>query len=384
VLGHSHTTNMPKGGGTLFDHFSIIPDPRIDRTKRHELLDIIVIAICAILCGADSWTDIELFGKAKEEWFQTFLSLPNGIPSHDTFGRLFAILDSRAFEKSFSAWVRTIATLTKKEVVAVDGKTARRSFTKKDANGIDALHLVSAFATRNGLVLGEQAVDKKSNEQKIIPALLNTLFLSGCIVTIDAAGCYKNIAETIRNRDADYLIAVKKNQPTLYTDIEKIFEKNTHQFSLSASSEEHAHGRTTIRQCSVVTEENVLRTITARDAWKDLGSVVRVTSERTMNGRTTNETRYYVSSIKTTTAEEILDAVRSHWKIENSLHWILDIAFREDDSRIRTQHAQENFALMRKIALNLLKQETTVKVGIKAKRLKCGWDEPYLLKVLGI
>lgn len=375
---------MHKERGTLFEHFSEMEDPRIDRTKRHQLIDVIVIAICAIVCGADHWTEVELFGKAKKEWFQTFLTLPNGIPSHDTFGRIFSLLDPIAFEKSFSSWVATIATLTKREVVAIDGKTARRSFTKKSSGDWNALHLVSAFATRNGLTLGERAVDTKSNEQKIIPTLLETLFLSGCIVTVDAAGCYKNIAETIRNRGADYLLAVKKNQLTLYKDIEKIFENLPRSFSARAYAEEHAHGRTTTRECTLVTEKNLLSLLHARDAWKDLASVVKITSMRTVSGQTKTEHRYYISSLQSVTVEDVLDAVRRHWRIENALHWVLDIAFREDESRIRTGHAQENFALMRKISLNLLKQETSVTVGIKGKRLKCGWDEPYLLKVLGI
>ncbi len=375
---------MSKEGGTLFAHFSEMEDPRVDRTKRHHLIDIITIAICAIVCGADNWTEVALFGKAKKEWFQTFLALPNGIPSHDTFGRLFSLLDPIAFEQHFSSGVRTIATLTKREVVAIDGKTARRSFTKKSSGDWNALHLVSAFATKNGLTLGERAVDTKSNEQKIIPALLETLFISGCIVTIDAAGCYKNIAETARNRGADYLLAVKKNQLTLYKDIEKIFHNLPRPFPAHTYAEEHAHGRTTTRECSIVTEEHLLSGLRRRDAWKDLASVVNSTSTRTVNGQTTVEQRYYISSLQSVTAEDVLDAVRSHWRIENTLHWVLDIAFREDESRIRTGHAQENFALMRKISLNLLKQETTEKVGIKAKRLKCGWDEPYLLKVLGI
>ncbi|MBI5004969.1 MAG: ISAs1 family transposase [Candidatus Lloydbacteria bacterium] len=373
---------MPKQTASLFEHFKNISDPRVNRTKRHNLLEIIVIAICAILCGADTWTDIEEFGNSKMEWFKTFLELPNGIPSHDTFGRVFALLDPEQFERSFQSWVATIAILMGREVVAIDGKTARRSHGK--SAGPAALHLVSAFATRNGLTLGERAIDTKSNELKAIPKLLRILALSGCIVTIDAAGCYPEIIEQIIENKADYIVAVKRNQPTLYTDIESIFSSVPVGGRDTEYQEGRAHGRAETRECFVVTDPLYLSRLRTKDAWKNLASVVKIAGTRKNAQTKTSDARYYISSMADMTADKMLEAVRNHWRIENSLHWILDIAFREDESRIRKGHAQENFALMRKISLNLLKQEKTVTKGIRAKRMKAGWDAPYLLKVLGI
>lgn len=373
---------MPKQTASLFEHFKNMSDPRVNRTKRHSLIEIIIIAICAILCGADTWTDIAEFGNSKIEWFKTFLELPNGVPSHDTFGRVFALIDPEQFERSFQNWVATIAILMGREVVAIDGKTVRRSHGKK--GGLAALHLVSAFATKNGLTLGERAIDTKSNELKAIPKLLRILSLAGCIVTIDAAGCYPEIVEQIIENKADYIIAVKKNQPRLYADIEAIFSE----LPLLARDGEYqagyAHGRLETRECFVVTDPGRLSQLRTKEVWRNLACIVKITGTRKNSQTKTIEARYYISSIADMSADKMLEAVRSHWRIENSLHWVLDIAFREDESRIRTGHAQQNFALMRKIALNLLKHETSIKRGIKCKRLLAGWDQPYLLKVLGI
>jgi len=368
-------------GGTLFDHFSSIPDPRVARTRRHQLIDIIIITICAILCGADSWVEVALFGRCKQAWFKTFLTLPNGIPSHDTFGRVFSLMDAQAFEHGFTTWVESLAVLTGGDIVAIDGKTIRRSHKKKE--GLSALHLVSAFATRNGLSLGERKIDTKSNELKAIPKLLKVLNLSGCTVTIDAAGCYKEVIKSIINKGANYVIATKNNQPRLLHDIVNLFEQTDPGGMDHAQESDVSHGRQVMRRCDVITGEVPLASIRGYQTW-GLGCVAKITNIRKTKTRVTTETRYYISSLKNTSAQEMLNIIRAHWKIENSLHWVLDIAYREDESRIRTGYAQQNFALMRKITLNLLKQEMTIKAGIKGKRLNAGWDEEYMLSVLGI
>lgn len=372
---------MSKTNGTFFTHFALVEDPRLDHNKRHTLMDIIVMAICAILCGADDWAGIACFAEAKETWFKTFLDLPNGIPSHDTFGRVFAMLDTDEFEKGFRSWISSISKLLPGEVVAVDGKTARRSHN--NSKGQNAIHMVSAFAHANGLTLGQLATETKSNEITAIPKLLKILNISGCIITIDAAGCQKKIVKTITQKQADYIIAVKGNQPFLEEDITSLFEE-INQANLSyARTQEKGHGREEIRECFVVNEKRFIEKIRNCNQWKNLNSVVKINHIRIMNGRETQETHYYISSLTSGDAEQILTATRNHWSIENSLHWILDVAFLEDQSRIRKGNAQKNFNLMRKITLALLKQDTTTKTGIKIKRHKAGWDEAYLLKTLG-
>jgi len=366
---------------TLFDHFSSIPDPRVVRTRRHLLIDIIVITICAILCGADSWVEVALFGRCKKAWFKTFLTLPNGIPSHDTFGRVFALLDVEAFEQGFENWVASMALLTSGDVIAIDGKSVRRSHG--DKKGMFPLHLVSAFATRNGLSLGERKIDTKSNELKAIPKLVQILNLSGCTVTIDAAGCYKEVVQTLLNKGANYVIAVKENQPNLLSDIRELFlrvGKFTHDYT---EEFDVSHGREVTRFCEVISGPEALGNIRHGEEW-GLGCVAKITSIRKTKTHVSHETRYYISSLTNASSKDMLSIIRAHWKIENSLHWVLDIAYREDESRIRMGYAQQNFALMRKITFNLLKQEQTVKAGVKAKRLNAGWDHDYLLGVLGI
>lgn len=368
-------------GGTLFEFFSSIPDPRVERARRHLLIDIIVIAICAILCGADSWVEVALFGRAKQEWFKTFLKLPHGIPSHDTFGRVFALLDAEVFEQSFQDWVASIALLVGGDVVAIDGKTVRRSHPNND--GTFPLHLVSAFTTKNGLSLGERKIDTKSNELKAVPKLIEILNLAGCTVTIDAAGCYKEILKTLTKIGANYVIAVKNNQPKLFQDIKGLFETCCGSAINKAKETDRSHGRVVMRECEIINDQEKLRSIRNGDSW-GLNCIVKITSTRKIKTRVSKETRFYISNLTNVTAEKILGIVRAHWRIENSLHWILDIAYREDESRIRTGYAQQNFALIRKITLNLLKRELTVKAGIKAKRLNAGWDHNYLLGALGI
>jgi predicted transposase YbfD/YdcC len=365
----------------LAEHFEDIDDPRIERTKHHKLGDILTIAILAVICGADSWVSMESFGQAKEKWLKRILELPNGIPSHDTFARVFARLNPEQFQACFLSWVRSLVQLSEGEVIAVDGKTLRQSYDERDSKA--AIHRVSAWATENRLVLGQEKVDSKSNEITAIPQLLKLLELEGCIVTIDAMGCQKKIAKQIVDRNADYVLALKDNQGNLFTDVQQIF---AHAQSTNFAGVEYdfhetvdkGHGRVEIRRCWTMTQVEFL--IDA-EKWVNFTSIGMIQAERRINGKVEQETRYYISSLSSD-ATRLLQAVRSHWQVENSLHWVLDIAFLEDACRIRKDYAPENLAVVRHIALNLLSQETTLKVGVKNKRLRAGWDEDYLLKVL--
>jgi predicted transposase YbfD/YdcC len=370
--------------GSIAKHFGKVNDPRIERTKRHKLLDIFLIAICGVICGADSWVDIEMFGKSKLNWLKTFLELPNGIPSHDTFGRVFAAINPEEFEKSFMEWVQAIHEMTRGQVIAIDGKQLRGS--NDSERGKDAIYMVSAWATENELVLGQRKVDDKSNEITAIPKLLNLLEIAGCIVTIDAIGTQTKIAKTIIDREGDYLLAVKENQGNLYEDIHDLFEDDQ-KYNFENAPYNYAktvnkdHGRIEIRQCWAISDPEYLATIRNRDRWHGLKSLAMIISERHIGEESEVQTHYFITSLEND-AGKILNAKRSHWGVENSLHWVLDIAFNEDHSRVRKDNAPQNFAVLRHMALNLLKQEHTVKVGIKGKRLKCGWDTDYLLKVL--
>jgi predicted transposase YbfD/YdcC len=362
---------------TIATHFADLPDPRIDRCKHHDLLGIVTIALCGVICGADSWVEIERFGHAKRRWLETLVPLPHGIPSHDTFGRVFAALDPAAFETAFLGWVQTLATVTDGAVVAIDGKTARRAHDRTRDRG--PLHLVSAWATASHVALGQVATDDHSNEITAIPALLDALALAGTVVTIDAMGCQTAIAAQIIDGDADYVLALKANQETLH-------ELVAHHFAVTDGSVGHrtvdqGHGRLEIRTCRATDDAAVLRWLDPDRAWPGLGAIAAVTGERRLGETVTTETRYYLTSLPADPVR-IGQAVRAHWGIENGLHWVLDVAFREDESRVRTGHAAENLALLRKLALTLLKRETTATVGIKAKRLMCGWDETYLTTVL--
>ena len=370
--------------GSIVKHFGKVKDPRINRTKLHELLDIIIIAICGVICGADNWVDIELFGKAKIAWLKTFLKLPNGIPSHDTFGRVFAALNPQEFESSFMEWVQAINQLTQGQVIAVDGKQLRGS--RDSGVGKNAIYMVSAWATENQLVLGQRKVDEKSNEITAIPKLLKLLEIKGCIVTVDAIGTQTKIAKTVIEQGGDYILAVKENQGHLYEDIHDLFEDNQ-RFNYAGIPHSYAkwvnkdHGRIEIRQCWTISDPEYLANIRDLKRWQGLRTLVMILSERRIGDEVEVQDRYFITSLESN-AEKILRAKRSYWGIENCLHWELDIAFNEDHSRVRKDNAPHNFAILRHMALNLLKQEKTAKGGIKAKRLQCGWNMDYLLKVL--
>lgn len=369
---------------SIFKHFEELEDPRIDRTKDHKLLDIIIIAICGVICGADSWTDIEEFGKAKIEWLQTILELPNGIPSHDTFGRVFAQLDSQAFQRCFFNWVSSIQEVIGGEVIAIDGKTLCHSYDRMIGKG--AIHMVSAWACSNHLVLGQTKVDEKSNEITAIPELLKLLEIKGCIITIDAMGCQTKIAKQIKEKEADYVLALKGNQGRLHAEVQEIFDDAhrqnfrdiVHDYDKTVDGD---HGRVEIREYWTISDPEFIKILDSKGEWEGLRSIGMVKAERRVGQKTSIETRYYISSLSGKAAE-FGQAVRSHWGIENSLHWVLDVGFREDDSRIRIGRAAENFAVLHHIALNLLKKEKSSKCGVKAKRKKAGWDVKYLLKVL--
>jgi predicted transposase YbfD/YdcC len=368
----------------IVEHFESLQDPREANGKRHLLLDMLVVAICAVICGADNWVEIESFGHAKFDWLSQFLSLPHGIASHDTFGRVFACLSPEQFQACFLSWIQAVASITEGQVVAIDGKNLRRSHDR--TLGKSAIYMVSAWAEANRLVLGQRKVDDKSNEITAVPQLLQVLDIAGCIVTTDAMGCQKKIVDAIREQDADYVLAVKENQGGLYDSIEDLFAYANEIAFQDVIHDVHetvnkGHGRIEIRQCWTITDPTFLAYVPDLDKWRDLNTLIMVQSERREASETTHKTRYYISSLGKD-AKRALHAVRRHWSIENELHWVLDIAFREDESRVRKGYGAQNLAILRHIALNLLKQDTTAKGGIKAKRLQAAWNEDYLASIL--
>lgn len=380
-MPHALLTALP-------EYFRELRDPRINRGKDHDLNTILTISICAVVCGADSYSDMEHFGKSKQAWFETFLTIPNGIPSHDTFSRVFALLDPDALSKCFASWTMALAQASKGEVIAIDGKTLRRSFDT--ASQKSAIHMVSAWASANGISLGQIKTEEKSNEITAIPKLLELLSLEGAIVTIDAMGCQKTIARRIIEKKADYVLALKGNQETLHADV-KLFLDDAieHDFGHHGSTHDCAttvnggHGRIEQRRIWCCGD---VAWLSAHHAWPGLKSIGVVESSVTdkRSKETRSERRYFISSLDGRDAKLFGSVVRSHWAIENGLHWILDVAFREDESRVRIGHGAANLSLLRRMALNVLKQEKTLKRGIKGKRLRAGWDNDYLLKALKI
>lgn len=368
---------------SIWDHFAAVPDPRVERTKRHELQDILVIGVCAVICGAEHWTDVEMFGNVNKEWFGTFLDLPNGIPSHDTFGRVFAALDPDAFEAVMQAFVADLAGSSRGKHIAIDGKTLRNSFDRARAQG--PLHMVSAWVHENCVAFGQRTVDAKSNEITAIPELLKLLDVEEATVTIDAMGCQKEIAEQIVDQGGDYVLALKANQGTLYEDARMYMEDGiAHGFAGEQDfweTVEKGHGRLETRRVWTTSDVGWLQ---ERHDWPGLGSLTAIERERQVNGQCERKRHYFISSHPGHCAQRLGTLIRQHWSVEVQLHWSLDVSFHEDASRVRVANAAENFSRLRRIALMLLKQEKTAKGGIAAKRLRAGWDRDYLLKVLGI
>ena len=366
----------------LFAPFFVnLTDPRLDRTRRHPLLSIIVLAVCGTLAGADGWAEIERYGRAKLDFFRQFLDLPHGIPSHDTFGRVFARLKPDALLPCIHRWLAALGRAVAGEVVAIDGKTLRGSFDT--AAGQSPLHLVSAWATEARLVLGQVACDAKSNEITAIPLLLELLDLRGAIVTIDAMGCQTKIAAAIRGRGADYVLAVKDNQPTLHEAISDAFLAHAEADDRDPSvrrlaTVERGHGRQERRAYCCAAVPAAVR---AGGQWADAASIGMVLRTRTVDGRTSDEIAYFLSSLPPK-VKAFAKAVRGHWGIENRVNWVLDVTFAEDASRVRRDHGPENLAMLRRLALSILQQDSSVKDSLKGKRQRAGWDDDFLLTVL--
>lgn len=368
---------------SLLVSFQDLPDPRVEGRCDHKLIDIIVITVCAVIAGAESWVDVESFGKAKQAWLQTFLELPHGIPSHDTFGRFFAVLDAEAFQTAFMRWVEGVFRVSRGQVIAIDGKTVRRSHNR--SLGKDAIHMVNAWATHNGIALGQWKTDAKSNEITAIPLLLRQLNVAGCIVTVDAMGAQTKIAQAIRDEKADYVLRVKDNQGHLHQDIQDWF---AHADKVQFAEMQHSyaetvnkgHGRLEIRRCWAISDPLAFEYIRNYEGWADLQTIVRVQRERRLPDKTEIDTAYYISSLPAE-ADPLLDATRFHWAVENSLHWVLDVIFREDDTRVRVGHAAHNMAIVRQLALNLIKKDSS-KGSIRTKRFKAGLDITFLERLL--
>lgn len=368
-------------------HFRWIPDPRKGNNKKHNLVEVMLLSVLAVICGAESWYDMEEFGKAKEDFLQKFLALENGIPSHDTFNRVFMVINPQLFERAFRAWTAELAQVLQsqkeekadgekeeKELIAIDGKSVCNSACRRQ--GLGALHLVSAWSTRNQLVLGQQKVSDKSNEITAIPELLSLLDIKNAVITIDAMGTQKKIAQQIVGQQADYILSLKENQGTLYEQVTSQF--NTYKEDSHSQHLDKGHGRIEIRTCKVVRQ---LQWIDEKEHWSKLSSIIKITSERIIGEKSSLQDRYYISSL-VSDAAYFNQAIRSHWEIENKLHWQLDVGFREDYNTTRNGQAAENLAVVRKMALNILKADKSSKASLKAKRMNAGWNEKYFLKIL--
>ena len=377
---------------SLVAHFRGLADPRLNRTKDHDLIDILVIAICTLLCAGETFNDMADFGRAKQDWFKTFLGLRNGIPSHDTFNRVFAALDPKAFLDCFLRWTQSVRQAVPQEIVAMDGKALRRALGKDQS----VQYIVSAWAESNGLVLGQLKVADKSNEITAVPELLRVLELSGCIVTLDAMGCQKKIAKEIVEADADYVLALKGNQEKVHEEVKSFLDATLEEKQRLGppgavvpkavqtlqvfETVEKDHGRLETRRYY---QSDCLEWFADKGKWEGLASVGLVESARELDGKTTMERRYYLSSLKLG-VETFARAVRGHWGVENKLHWVMDVCFGEDQSRARAGYAAENLATLRRLALNLLKREKTKKRGIRGKMLNASWDHSYLLSLMGV
>ena len=369
------------GPTSIVVHFERLSDPRVVGRCEHKLIDVIVIAILAVICGADGWVDVALFGAAQQTWLGTFLELPNGVPKHDTFGRIFSALDPKSFADCFIDWVSSLSQLSEGEIIPIDGKTLRRSFSKTLGKG--AIHMVSAWAASNGVILGQRKVDDKSNEITAIPKLLELLDLNGATVTIDAMGTQTAIADMIVSRGGSYVLALKGNQQSLHEDVKLAFDGATQEIlttrcNASVETLDGDHGRVETRTHWTIGIDQLGLTTD----WPGLKAIGVADRTRDISGKVENERQYFLLS-DMMSALDFSRAIRAHWSIENNLHWALDVSFREDESRVRTGHAAENLSSLRRIALGLLKKVVPKQGGgIAARRKLAGWDHDFLLKVL--
>ena len=370
-------------GGSILEHFSQLSDPRVKLKTKHILVEIVAMALCAIIAGADDWVEVADFSEQKEEWLKTFLKLPHGTPSHDTFGRVFSLINPEEFGKCFIAWLQNLFPFVDSDIVAIDGKTARRSHNR--ANGQKPIHMVTAWAVNQGLVLGQVKTNEKSNEITAIPELLRKLDLKKCVVTIDAMGAQTKITKQIIDQEGDYAISLKGNQGNLNDEVRQLFEdaeKNgyNHLEHDTHTTVDGDHGRIETRRCVVT---NDIDWYADKSKWIGLKTFAMIESTRDLGDKIENDTRFFISSLPMD-AEQLLKVARGHWAVENSLHWCLDISFREDECRIRRKNAPENLAILRRFALNLIKNDPTRKTGVKASRKRAGWNLDYLEQLLGL
>jgi len=366
---------------SLMEHFEELADPRMDRQKRHLLMDILFIAISGVICGATSFVDMEDFGKAKFDWFDERLELASGIPSHDTFRRVLSLIDPEQFRSCFMAWTQAISEEVCGDIIAFDGKTLRRSFDS--ATGLSAIHVLNAWSNANELCIGQMKVDGKSNEISAMPELMKLIEIGGSVVTADALHCQKEIASQIIEQGGDYVLALKSNQQSLYEDVKLFFEDSVAEgFDVpcgSCQSNDWGHGRTENRKYWTVAVAD-LEWLGQTDQWKGLRSIACVESTRITRETESVERRYFISSLDST--RTIARSIRHHWNIENKLHWVMDVDFDEDSCRARTDHSAENFAVLRQIAHNLIKQESSKNVSVRRKINKAGWDNDFLARIV--